>query len=70
MIILLIILISVAFFTVIERKLLGNFHFRVGPTKVGFLGRFQPFSDVIKLFSKNLNFLVKINEIKFFSPPF
>lgn len=53
---------SIAFFTIIERKILGIFHIRLGPNKIGNLGILQPFSDAIKLFTKNLNNLSKINE--------
>lgn len=52
LIVLLLILISVAFFTFLERKILGYGHLRFGPNKVFFLGAFQPFGDAIKLFSK------------------
>ena len=51
--ILLFILVSVAFFTLFEVKTLGSFHLRPGPDKVFFLGIFQPFSDLIKLFLKS-----------------
>nr|YP_010586081.1 NADH dehydrogenase subunit 1 [Brachycentrus kozlovi]UZZ43817.1 NADH dehydrogenase subunit 1 [Brachycentrus kozlovi] len=63
------ILISVAFFTLLERKVLGFIQVRKGPLKVGFLGIVQPFSDAIKLFTKEFVFPFNSNHYLFFFSP-
>nr|YP_010535635.1 NADH dehydrogenase subunit 1 [Alectorobius peropteryx]UYB78508.1 NADH dehydrogenase subunit 1 [Alectorobius peropteryx]UYB78521.1 NADH dehydrogenase subunit 1 [Alectorobius peropteryx] len=66
---LLMVLVSVAFFTLLERSVLGYIHLRKGPNKVGVMGVFQPFSDVIKLFMKEMNFMMFMNVLMYMLIP-
>lgn len=58
------VLLSVAIFTVFERKVIGYTQYRQGPIRVGFLGILQPIADGLKLLIKepitpiNSNFLM------------
>lgn len=45
-------LISVAYFTIAERKLMGIIQRRRGPNVIGFVGLLQPLADGLKLFTK------------------
>merc|ERR1712038_1239784 len=45
-------LISVAYFTLVERKIMGSIQRRRGPNVIGYLGLLQPLADGLKLFVK------------------
>nr|YP_010490447.1 NADH dehydrogenase subunit 1 [Ibla cumingi]UWM12933.1 NADH dehydrogenase subunit 1 [Ibla cumingi] len=65
------VLISVAFLTLLERKVMGYMHIRKGPAKVGLEGILQPFSDAIKLFTKEQTWPGVSNYLLYyFSPVF
>ena len=58
----LIVILRVAFLTLLERKILRYIQNRKGPNKLLFKGLFQPFRDILKLIFKEI-FYLRLNKI-------
>ena len=62
-------ILSVAYFTFAERKVIGYMQLRVGPNRVGPKGWFQPFADVGKLLMKEVIIPSRSNKFLFLLAP-
>jgi len=63
------VLISVAFFTLAERKIMAAIQRRQGPIVVGFKGVLQPLADGCKLLIKEIIVPIFTNRAIFLLPP-
>merc|ERR1712066_934114 len=65
----LLILVNVAFITLMERKILGLIQYRKGPNKVSIYGILQPIADAAKLFLKEFVLPLSRNYLIFLISP-
>lgn len=63
------ILLSVGYLTLLERKIFSSIQRRRGPSFIGFFGLFQPLADGLKLFLKEVIVPSKANKIIFLLSP-
>jgi NADH-quinone oxidoreductase subunit H len=63
------VLISIAYFTLLERQFMGVLQRRKGPIVVGFTGLLQPLADGLKLFLKEIIIPSSSNKILFIFAP-
>jgi NADH-quinone oxidoreductase subunit H len=62
-------ILAVAYYTFMERKVIGYMQVRRGPNRIGPLGLFQPFADVFKLILKEIVLPENANKFLFLLAP-
>jgi len=63
------VMISVAYLTYFERRVIGFMQSRIGPNRVGYFGLLQPIADALKLMFKEIVLPSKSNNFLFFLAP-
>nr|CAH2594112.1 NADH dehydrogenase subunit 1 [Physella acuta] len=63
------ILLGVAFYSLLERKVLSYIQIRKGPKMIGVMGLLQPISDAVKLFTKEMLLPYKTNYMMYWISP-
>ncbi|MCD8542042.1 MAG: NADH-quinone oxidoreductase subunit NuoH [Gammaproteobacteria bacterium] len=66
---LIVVILSVAYLTYAERKIIGYMQGRLGPNRVGFQGLLQPFADVLKMLQKEMIVPSHSNQFLFIIAP-
>ena len=69
MVVLVPLMLTVAYFTYAERKLIGFIQNRIGPNRVGWRGLLQPFADLIKMMLKEVIIPSNANRFLFLLAP-
>lgn len=62
-------MLSVAYYTYMERRVIGRMQARIGPNRVGYFGLLQPIADGVKLLMKEVLVPIKANPILFYLGP-
>jgi NADH-quinone oxidoreductase subunit H len=63
------IILTVAFYTLAERKVIGFMQVRMGPNQIGPAGLLQPFADVVKMLFKELIVPTNANKFLYYLAP-
>jgi len=62
-------MLAVAYYTYVERKVIGYMQIRIGPNRVGFRGLLQPIADAVKLMFKEIVIPTKADKVLFLIAP-